>query len=1159
LFLVPAVLLAGTVTRVLNFDQAELHFSEYQGYDVIELARGFVIPDPGKPAIPELTVTFVVPARSNVTGITVIPVQTVEVPGTFNLCPSQPARPLSAEEKPAFVQPDPEVYASDNLYPANLHRDFTTGTASGFRLVAVNIFPLQYRPGQARLFLHTRLRISISYEANALHCQMLTTQQVETAEAGLRSLVVNPCDLDKFAPLSAETDQAEIEYLVITGDRLAPEFEPFLAYKTGRGLRTDMRTVEWINRNYPGRDLQEKIRNLIIDYYEHRGLSYVLLAGDNPVVPSRKIRVWVGDTRGDIPTDLYYGDLDYSWDSNHNNLFGEMSDSVDLYADVTVGRASVDNATEVLTFISKVRTYEENPATDYIKRALFPSGWLWRAKGYHGKFVNDSIANLTPSGWTDIKMENPSGCLVVADSFDNGFAIFDPSGHGNENGVYDESGTSIYTSGVASRQTNDRRFTIMTSLACTPGNFEAEDCIAEHAHNCPTGGCIGVMMNSRYGWGTPPLMGPSERLCIRFYDYFFNRNEYLLGKCHDRSREAYAGSAQSNSLWRWCMTEFNLLGDPTLDIWSEPPTRLCLDVQDTIRSGSQLLHVRVTESGNPVSGALVCAWKNREVHATGPTNSSGIVNLQIHPVTIGSLSITATGHNRLPDRKIMTVIAGTPEPLITFLHASINDQGQHHPNGILEPGETGQLILAVRNIGTASAANARLTLHPIVTNILIPDSTAELGTIPAGDTAATNSLIVTAMPDILPGSDPGILAHIQSDENEWEFTFALHIGFPGRVTAEIDTTACALTVTARGAIGFDNEDTREGRGFRLQETDTSSLNIASLCLGNSADYVVDRFYTASETELDHDWTLNESLYVMAPAWNSRQFLKGAFTDAGHPHPENILVVQRALGTDEPDNDRFVILVYDIINRGTQPLDGLYAGILADFDVTATDRFHDLAQTSTECRTAYMHNVSIGNRFCGVKLLYPDIASHLACIDHSLYIYPDSGLSDDMKFRWLKGELGLPGSDRVYNWSVGVSAGPFDLHENNSAQRVAFAFVAAQDSNSYLATCRRCQEWFNTNVGIVAPYMSRIRKPSGLTVQPNPFTRSLTIHYHPDSPTSVNIEVYDAAGRLHTRLTSSEPGLEHTLIWSPANLAAGVYFLEVTAKDTDLVQRVILAR
>jgi hypothetical protein len=977
----------------------------------------------------------------------------------------------------------------------------------------------------------------------------LTPEQRDRALAGMRSLVKNPEDLERFSPLAANLGLPEIAYLIITNDALAPEFVPFAEYRTSRGLRAEIRTEEWIDRNYEGRDLQEKTRNLIIDYFEHRGLSYVLLAGDNDEVPCRRIRVSVGEETGNIPTDLYFGDLDYSWDSNQNDLFGEMSDSVDFYADVIVGRASVDRASQVQNFIAKVKTYEGNPATDYIKRNLLPSGWLWQSIGYHGKFVNDSIANLTPSGWTDVKMENPPGAQAVQDSFDNGFALFDPAGHGNSGGVYHENGTPIYLSGNASQQHNRRRYTIMTSLACDPGDFEAEDCCAEVALNCDSAGCIGVMMNSRFGWGTPPQMGPSEKLCVRFYDHLFNSHEFVIGVTHSRSREEYAGAAHSNSLWRWCMTEFNLLGDPAIDIWTEAPGQLTVSAVDTISTGGQDLAVAVTPA---FAGALVCAWKDDEVFATGQTDGSGHVNLAVHPATAGELQVTATSHDYLARTKTVVVKPGSPEPYVAYRRCRVDDAGQSNPNGILEPGETCNLVLTVANVGTGPADDASVVLEITSGRGSVPDSTADFGTIAAGDSATTSGLSLSAAPDAQPGSSLQLLAHVSSGGSEWYLEFEVVLGYPGRICAEVDTGKVALTVTARGTAGYDRESGCAGRGFRFPETDTSCLYAASFCLVGCPEYVADRFYNLG-SGYDADWRLVDSVFTRAPIWNADEYITSAFNDAGHSNSHNVTVQQHALGVDDPGNNDWVILVYDVHNGGSETING-YAGILADFDVVATDRLHDIAYTDTGLATAFMRNVLSKNRWCGVKLLTHDAAAKLQCIDHGLYVYSDSGLSESMKYRIMTGQLGAQSSGQPYNWSVAVSTGPLSLPQDGDA-RVAFAFVAAGDSGTYLDACQRAQDWYDANVGVAEPSIRPQAASLRLEAFPNPATNAVNIRLSSALSSPSSLCLYNSAGRL----VFSSPVRTSSFVLRTSSLPAGIYYLRLTSGDKTLSRRVAIVR
>jgi hypothetical protein len=161
-----------------------------------------------------------------------------------------------------------------------------------------------------------------------------------------------------------------------------------MASKIAKGISATIVTVEDIYADYQGRDNQEQIRNFIRDAYENWETRYVLLGGDgdganvggeseNAIVPTRELYAPIypvlDPEGGDfIAADLYYACLDGSFDYNNNNIFGEIGDGydihpddgeVDLFAEVYVGRAPVDNATELSNFVRKTLAYENTDDT----------------------------------------------------------------------------------------------------------------------------------------------------------------------------------------------------------------------------------------------------------------------------------------------------------------------------------------------------------------------------------------------------------------------------------------------------------------------------------------------------------------------------------------------------------------------------------------------------------------------------------------------------------------------------------------------------------------------------------------------------------------------------------------------------------------------------
>jgi hypothetical protein len=324
---------------------------------------------------------------------------------------------------------------------------------------------------------------------------------------------------------------------------------------------------------------------------------------------------------------------------------------------------------------------------------LMADALLWT--GYNHRQSNESIAAITPSGWTDVIIHDPGSSSVVRDSINNGFQFCHLVGHGNENGIYDGS-YAYYSVAYANSQTNGSKVNLMNSIACYSGNFEYSDCCAEAAHNRNGGGSIAVIFNSRYGWGEPPSMGPSEILDIRLYDFFFNHDTMPVGITHALSKEVYRNVAISTPVWRWCYYELNLLGDPLLLMYKDVPGQLAAAFTSPIGTGNQLFTVTVTAASSPVVNALVCLLKGSEVYTRGYTNGSGQATFTINPSTAGYMYVTATRANYLPAIDSCQVTLG--------IARDVGVQRIAAPTGTVDSGATVTPQAWVRNYGTMAAS-----------------------------------------------------------------------------------------------------------------------------------------------------------------------------------------------------------------------------------------------------------------------------------------------------------------------------------------------------------------------------------------------------------------------------------------------------------------------
>lgn len=738
LFIVSSLMVlvwAGTMTKTFTFNLSELRMQKVSGYDLVMLPNCVNNYEVGNPLLPIALYTVVIPANATVTKIEITNQQNIELSGEYLIYPVQPGIPLNQTGPVVFHEPNPLVYASAEPYPKELISYSPTGSKCGYRLCDFMLYPIQYLPKLKKLLLYTKLEVKIHYEEGLVLPPQLTTKQVEFAKQELRSRVINPIDLTTFAPPQRKTLQGDLEYVIITSDAFVTNFQPLVDWRTKMGLKAGVKTTTWIYANYTGYDNPERIRNFIIDQFQNHGLIYVVLAGDVAVVPVRNARISYSVYTYDMPCDWYFADLDGSWDGNHNHIWGErVGDSLDLYADVHVGRAPIDNVTQANGFVNKVFTYEKNPDPGYIKKVLLPCVQLF--SGYHGRLVQDSIANITPLGWTDRYLLDPTSTAPMRDSINAGFQFCHVAAHGSVTEMGDQSGNTIYNSATAASQTNATKPGIFNSIACDCGYFDysSYDCLAEECFNNPNGGFIGVMMNAREGWGSPPSAGPSERLDVRFFDFIFNYDTVALGPAHFRSMEYHRSLILSDALWHFCALEINLFGDPAMLMWTETPQNLTVDFPAVVPIGTSTLTVNVTSSGSPVANALVCAIKANEVYVSGRTNLSGTVELNVTPLSPGALNITVTAHNFYPYED--SALVRSSGAYVSHLRHLIDDAAGNG-DGIVNPGENIEMPTWVKNWGNEPAENVTGRLTTICPNVTLTDTWKSFGTIAAGDSTFT--------------------------------------------------------------------------------------------------------------------------------------------------------------------------------------------------------------------------------------------------------------------------------------------------------------------------------------------------------------------------------------------------------------------------------------
>jgi hypothetical protein len=645
-----------------SFDRESLEIGSRsvagEQFDIITVPGLELTRTVGHPSLPVKTVNFYIPRGKAVESILIESVETTRLPGRYAIMPAQPELPLEPGFDREYIPPDEAVYSSHEPYPAAAVSYVGTGCIAGRKIAAVKIFPLQFVPADGEVILNTRVAFSVQLtDADGETPIPPETESVRDLRSSIVSgLVSNGADVEAdLAGGGGTLDPSDaVEYLIIAHQNHADEYEPLREWKRRKGVPAEIVTLDDLLATYSGRDDAEKVRNCIIDYYSNHGTAWVLLTLSAPKAKIRGCYCSVGGTVDDgIPCDLYFSDLDGDWNADGDDLWGEVSDNVDLYPDVYVGRIPTNLGVPSAIAVDKILTYEGfySIPTDYQLEMLFLAEYAdAQTDGAVGKnlLANESVpARFNPIN----KLYESSGNLnktSAMNALNSGQGLINHDGHGNNTLI--SIGPSVLNTNDAMALTNGPRYSVLYTVACDPANFgSVMGCFGRSFVESPEGGGFFVG-NSRYGWYWPgnPGYGAGELFDREFFKSMFVRGHEHLGVIHADAKAQRVPYSMSNGTNRWTQFTSNLLGDPETPVWLDTPLSLAASHAESIDAALQSFGVYVTNAGSPLSGARVCLWKTGDLYEVQVTAGEGLATFTISPSDSGEMMVTVTKNGYLP-------------------------------------------------------------------------------------------------------------------------------------------------------------------------------------------------------------------------------------------------------------------------------------------------------------------------------------------------------------------------------------------------------------------------------------------------------------------------------------------------------------------------------
>lgn len=574
-----------------------------------------IIGDIGVPLLPVKPVNVLLPQRAAVESIAVTKGDAVVLGDEYNV--ELGAEPVIMAAVP-YDESDETTIRFDPMvsYPDVDFENVGTYDFRGYRVLTLIVYPVHYIGENGEIYYYDEMTLTIrTTEIDSVSPlfrgspkdEMMMREMVDDYSCSNTYLVVDQEVFSKSLAISGDS----YEYIIITNETLknaAGEytFQDLVQYKNDNGVSAKIVTLEDIYDNYEGEDEPEKIRNFITYAYLNWGTEYVLLGGDVDVVPARWL--WVvsnpafidkSTREAHVISDLYYGCLDGTFNSDGDTLWGEPDDGpngedVDLVGEVYVGRACVGNESEVSNFVMKTLAYEQTPIDDpCLRKALMVGSYLGFGgiAEYGGNYLDEMIDGSDTHGYSTVGI--PSGEYEIDKLYDRDWAgnnwhtndlvtrinagvnVINHLGHGESDGWVGEWEYKMENEDVFLLE--NTRYSFIYSQACLVGSFYDydPDCFAEYLTVKTGHGAFAAIMNSHFGWGRfDSTDGPSQRFAREFFDSIFNEGvrdpiKTRLGVANQDSKE--------DNLWRinepcmrWCYYELNLFGDPQVSLKPVP-------------------------------------------------------------------------------------------------------------------------------------------------------------------------------------------------------------------------------------------------------------------------------------------------------------------------------------------------------------------------------------------------------------------------------------------------------------------------------------------------------------------------------------------------------------------------------------------------------------
>ncbi len=670
--------------------------------------------------------------------------------GMHKIFPRQPSVSKSANLEDVKFIYNKKTYATKGFVGKEIADLEIAGSLRGVNFGFINIRPIVYDATTNTIKVRNNIEIEVKFKGSD---KVATQKLFETTYSPyFNSFYSNIFNKDIY------DDNPDLlknpVYMLVIADRMFEDaIQPWLEWKTKKGFYLDVNYKDEIGNEYT--DIQQFVANKYNEGIENNKVpTFVVLFGDIGQIPT------VLGTNSKKVTDLYFGSIDG-----------------DIYPEMYCSRMSCETTSEMESLIEKILVYEQYTMVDpsYLNNALLIAGAdaAWNPKvgqptiNYAKQYYFNSDNGYT--GVYDYLTEPYTGCY---DHLSSGVGHAHYTAHGGneswQNPYFDVNDVNTLT--------NNGKYFLAIGNCCIAANYgHSSPCFAEAMIRANKKGAYSYIgsapstyWNEDYYWAvgantttyglTPTLEGSSMgAFDAMFMPEAYNTvNSINFAGCLSVSF-AHEGeyTTDSNPTYYW--EAYNVLGDGSIMPYLSRPTENNINHPAVLYIGNNTFNISADKY------SLVALSKDGELIGTGYVDESGVVDIEIEPVTNEcNIDIVVTCPQKIP------YIAQIPAKVEEGPYLAI-DSFTLDGDGILSYGETTNLSLNIKNVGlepTTTESNISITCDNDKINIL--NGTSTCGALDVNETETINNFKFSASEDINNGEQFIFNVVISNSEGNWE-------------------------------------------------------------------------------------------------------------------------------------------------------------------------------------------------------------------------------------------------------------------------------------------------------------------------------------------------------------------------------------------------------